>query len=75
MKPESKNPATTNSPPAKDAAESNTHRPFKALHHLPRGKNAWNPPFMKEWWFWPACIAGLVLLKILVSLVYRLLEG
>ncbi|WP_028587691.1 hypothetical protein [Desulfocurvus vexinensis] len=48
-------------------------RPIKALHHLPRGRNAWNPPFMKKWWFWPACIGGLVLLNMLASLVHRLL--
>lgn len=75
MKPESEKKSTAPSPPGKNAAQNQAHRPFKALHHLPRGKNAWNPPFMKEWWFWPACIAGLVLLKILASLVYRLLEG
>lgn len=52
--------------------EKEEFRPFKALHHLPRGKNAWNPSFMKKWWFWPACIGGLVLLKILASLVHSL---
>jgi hypothetical protein len=48
-------------------------KPIRALHHLPRGRNAWNPPFMKKWWFWPACIGALAALNGLASLMYGLL--
>lgn len=47
--------------------------PFKALHHLPRGKNAWNPAILKKWWFWPASVLGLILLNVLCSFIRTLL--
>jgi len=43
--------------------------PFKALHHLPRGKNTWNPSVLKEWWFWPACVAGLAVLNLVAYII------
>ena len=49
--------------------------PFKALYHLPRGKNAWNPTILKKWWFWPASVLGLILLNVLCSLVRTFLDG
>jgi len=58
-----------------NAEQRPAFRPLKAMHHLPRGRKAWNPPFMKEWWFWPACIAGLVLLNLLARLAHFLLGG
>ncbi len=75
MKPETDNDSGKPRNTTKDTGQNPAFRPFKAMHHLPRGKYAWNPPFMKKWWFWPACIGGLVALKILASLVHGLLEG
>ncbi|GFM37040.1 hypothetical protein [Desulfovibrio psychrotolerans] len=54
-------------PPGETPAESFV--PFKALHHLPRGKNTWNPAILKEWWFWPACVAGLAALNFVAYVV------
>ncbi|TVQ98865.1 MAG: hypothetical protein EA399_09040 [Desulfovibrionales bacterium] len=35
---------------------------LKPLHNLPRGKNTWDPKFIKVWWFWPASAAFLLVL-------------
>lgn len=48
--------------PPPDSAQPETFRPHRSLHNLPRGKNTWNPAILKKWWFWPACLAGLVAL-------------
>lgn len=61
--------------PAQQGGEAGAFKPMKAMHHLPRGKNAWNPAFMKKWWFWPACIGGLALLNAIAALVHHLLGG
>lgn len=49
------------------------YRAQKPLHHLPRGKNTWNPKIIKTWWFWPASVAILVLLNYLYPLLWDLL--
>ena len=47
----------------------------KPLHNLPRGKNTWNPSFLRQWWFWPASLVFLVLLHHLYPSLMRLLFG
>ena len=48
---------------------------LKPLHNLPRGKNTWNPSFLKKWWFWPASLAALVILHNFYPMLMRLLFG
>jgi hypothetical protein len=45
---------------------------LKPLHQLPIGKNAWNPQFIRRWWFWPASAAVLVILSYLYPLIWDL---
>jgi len=42
----------------------------KPLHNLPRGKNAWDPKFIKVWWFWPASVIFIVILAFVYPLVW-----
>jgi hypothetical protein len=35
---------------------------LKPLHNLPRGKNTWDPQFIKKWWFWPLSALLLIIL-------------
>ncbi len=35
---------------------------LKPLHNLPRGKNTWNPEFIKKPWFWPLSAVVLIIL-------------
>jgi hypothetical protein len=35
---------------------------LKPLHHLPRGKNTWDPQIIKKWWFWPVSALFLIIL-------------
>jgi hypothetical protein len=48
---------------------------LKPLHNLPRGKNTWNPSFLKKWWFWPLSLLVLILLHNLYPLLLRLFAG
>jgi hypothetical protein len=43
---------------------------LKPLHQLPVGKNAWNPQFIRKWWFWPASAAVLVILSYVYPLIW-----
>lgn len=42
----------------------------KPLHNLPRGKNTWNPEFLKIWWFWPASVVFIIVLAYVYPLVW-----
>lgn len=42
----------------------------KPLHNLPRGKNTWNPEFLKIWWFWPASVICIIILAYVYPLVW-----
>jgi hypothetical protein len=46
--------------PQTDAAHLYTL--LKPLHNLPRGKNTWDPKFIKVWWFWPASAVFLLIM-------------
>lgn len=48
---------------------------LKPLHHLPRGKNTWDPKFIKIWWFWPASAAILMVLYYLYPILWGVLFG
>jgi hypothetical protein len=42
----------------------------KPLHNLPRGKNTWNPEFLKIWWFWPVSVAFIIVLAYVYPFVW-----
>jgi hypothetical protein len=42
----------------------------KPLHNLPRGKNTWDPKFIKIWWFWPASVIFIVILAFVYPLIW-----
>ncbi len=42
----------------------------KPLHNLPRGKNTWDPEFIKVWWFWPASLIFIIILAFVYPLVW-----
>ncbi len=48
---------------------------LKPLHNLPRGKNAWNPQFIRKPWFWPLSVAVLILLSYVYPHILRFLTG
>ena len=48
---------------------------LKPLHNLPRGKNTWDPKFIKIWWFWPASVAVLLTLYFLYPILRGFLFG
>ncbi|MCJ8500177.1 hypothetical protein [Desulfatitalea alkaliphila] len=50
-------------------------QPIKPMHHLPRGKNTWNPKIIRQWWFWPAAAAALYVLYYVYPLVWDWLAG
>ncbi|RQD60258.1 hypothetical protein [Desulfonatronovibrio magnus] len=35
---------------------------LKPLHNLPRGKNTWDPQFIKKRWFWPVSAVVIIIL-------------
>ncbi|TYT76070.1 hypothetical protein [Desulfobotulus mexicanus] len=43
---------------------------LRPLHHLPRGKNTWNPAIIKKSWFWPLSVAILMILYYLYPLIW-----
>ncbi len=45
------------------------HAMLKPLHNLPRGKNTWDPKFIKVWWFWPASVAFLLALYYVYPMI------
>ncbi len=59
------------SDPDRKAADP-LYQMLKPLHQLPIGKNAWNPQFIRRWWFWPASAAVLVILSYLYPLIWDL---
>lgn len=48
---------------------------LRPLHHLPRGKNTWNPEFLKKSWFWPASVAVLTVFYYLYPLLWDVVAG
>ncbi len=48
---------------------------FKPLHNLPRGKNAWDPQFIKKSWFWPLSAGILILLSCIYPHVLAFFAG
>lgn len=48
---------------------------LKPLHNLPRGKNTWDPKFIKIWWFWPASAAVLIVLYHVYPLLWDFVFG
>ncbi|MDY0225382.1 hypothetical protein SAMN04488082_102242 [Desulfomicrobium apsheronum] len=42
----------------------------KPLHNLPRGKNTWDPAFIKIWWFWPASVVFIIVLAFVYPLIW-----
>ncbi|GEM_PF-1898559 len=53
-------PEGQSEPPKRDV--DHLYTMLKPLHNLPRGKNTWDPKFIKIWWFWPASVAFLLVL-------------
>lgn len=47
----------------------------KPLHNLPRGKNTWNPEFLKIWWFWPASVAVIIVLAYVYPIIWDFFSG
>jgi hypothetical protein len=68
------NPQETAEPNSEEEKGSSYYKAQKPLHHLPRGKNTWNPQIIKTWWFWPASVVILVLLNYLYPLLWDLLS-
>jgi hypothetical protein len=48
---------------------------LRPLHHLPRGKNTWNPAFLKKSWFWPASVAVMMIFYYLYPLLWDFFAG
>ncbi len=48
---------------------------LKPLHNLPRGKNTWDPQFIKNWWFWPLSAAVLIVLFYIYPLILDYFAG
>lgn len=42
----------------------------KPLHNLPRGKNTWDPEFIKVWWFWPASVVFIIILAFVYPFIW-----
>lgn len=48
---------------------------LKPLHNLPRGKNTWDPKFIKIWWFWPASAAFLLIMFYVYPYIWDFFFG
>ena len=48
---------------------------LKPLHNLPRGKNTWNPKFIKIWWFWPASALFLLVMFYVYPFIWDFFAG
>ena len=48
---------------------------LKPLHNLPRGKNTWDPKFIKIWWFWPASVAFLLVMYYVYPYIWNFFAG
>lgn len=48
---------------------------LKPLHNLPRGKNTWDPKFIRIWWFWPASAVVLIVLYHVYPLLWDFVFG
>lgn len=63
---------------ASGQADSDANRLYanqKPLHNLPRGKNTWNPEFLKIWWFWPASAAFIIVLAYVYPFIWDFFSG
>ncbi|MCW7753992.1 hypothetical protein OOT00_08335 [Desulfobotulus sp. H1] len=47
---------------------------LRPLHHLPRGKNTWNPELIHKSWFWPLSVAILMVLYYLYPLFWDVIS-
>jgi hypothetical protein len=48
---------------------------LKPLHNLPVGKNAWNPQFIRQWWFWPVSALFLIILFYVYPYIWDFFAG
>ncbi len=48
---------------------------LKPLHNLPVGKNAWNPKFIRQWWFWPVSALFLTILFYVYPYIWDFFAG
>ena len=48
---------------------------LKPLHNLPRGKNAWNPQFIRHRLFWPLSVAFLIVLSYVYPYLQKIVFG
>jgi hypothetical protein len=48
---------------------------LKPLHNLPVGKNAWNPQFIRQWWFWPVSAIFLIILFYVYPYIWDFFAG
>ncbi len=48
---------------------------LKPLHNLPVGKNAWNPKFIRHWWFWPVSALFLIILCYVYPYIWDFFAG
>jgi hypothetical protein len=48
---------------------------LKPLHNLPRGKNTWDPQFIKKWWFWPLSALLLIILFYVYPYIWDFFAG
>ncbi|MBR9979400.1 MAG: hypothetical protein KFF50_00090 [Desulfatitalea sp.] len=63
-------------PPEPTRSRSGSASPaIKPMHHLPRGKNTWNPKIIRQWWFWPASAAALYVLFYVYPLIWDWFAG
>ncbi len=47
----------------------------RPLHNLPRGKNTWDPEFIKVWWFWPASVICIIILAYVYPYIWDFFSG
>lgn len=60
---------------ARNAEADHLYTLLKPLHNLPRGKNTWDPSFIKIWWFWPAGVVFLLVLYNVYPYICNLFGG
>ncbi len=48
---------------------------LKPLHNLPRGKNTWDPQFIKKPWFWPLSALVIIILFYIYPYVWDFFAG
>lgn len=64
--------------PGQDKAQTDADHLYtllKPLHNLPRGKNTWDPKFIKIWWFWPLSAVTIIVLFHVWPLIWDFFFG